>query len=250
MIESMDRSMQILSVLLLLTLGSVVSAQTPLTCGIVGIDGPSEAELGTTLQFKVKITGMLHMTKPEFKWTVSAGTIISGQGTDQISVDTAGLGGQDVTTRVELSGATPGCNGSAFMTTEIEPERFVCGRPFDEFGDNIKSEDEEARLDNFAIQVSQIPLSIGYILMSAGQKTFENEAAEHLDRVKSYLVNVRGIDRNQLVTLHCGFTTDLTVKLYIFPPGSIIPTCDIFQQIPISEVKFTKPRPKASKKKR
>ena len=35
--------------------------------------------------------GMLHTTKPEFKWTVSVGTITQGQGTDEITVNTAGL---------------------------------------------------------------------------------------------------------------------------------------------------------------
>jgi hypothetical protein len=126
---------------------------------------------------------MLQTTKPEFKWTVSVGTIMGGQGTDQISVDTVGLGGQVVTTTVELSGLTLGCNGSASTTTEIEPLPLGCGRPFDEFGD-IEFEDEEARLDNFAIQNNRNPTSSGYILMSAGRKTFKNEASEHLDRVK------------------------------------------------------------------
>ena len=75
----MSRSIQILSVFLLLTLASVVSAQTPLTCGIVGIDGPSnKVEAGTPLVFKVRTTSMLHTTKPEFKWQVSVGTITNG----------------------------------------------------------------------------------------------------------------------------------------------------------------------------
>ncbi|HKU76879.1 MAG TPA: hypothetical protein VJR02_23410 [Pyrinomonadaceae bacterium] len=37
----MMRAIQILSLFLLLTFASVVSAQTPVTCGIVEIDGPS-----------------------------------------------------------------------------------------------------------------------------------------------------------------------------------------------------------------
>jgi len=248
MLPSMDRSIQILSIFLLLTLCSVVSAQTPSTCGIVGIDGPTEVEPDTTLQFKVRTTGTLHTTKPEFKWKVSAGTIIGGQGTDQISVDTVGLGGQEVTTTVELSGATLGCNGSASIRTQIEPPVLRCGRPFDEYGD-IKFEDEESRLDNFAIQLSNEPLTSGYILMTAGQKTFKNEATEHLNRIKSYLVNVREIDANRVVTLDCGFTLDLTVKLYIVLPGSTL-ACNNSVELPFSEIKFTKPHPKASKKQR
>jgi len=86
----MDRSIQILSVFLLLTLASVIRAQTPLTCGIVGIDGPAQVDPGTPVVFKTKVTGIIQTTKPEFKWKLSAGTITTGQGTDQITVDTVG----------------------------------------------------------------------------------------------------------------------------------------------------------------
>lgn len=245
----MGRTIQILSVILLLTLASVVSAQTPVTCGIVGIDGPTKVDPGEALQFKVRTTGTLHTTKPEFKWTVSVGTIMGGQGTDQISVDTVRLGGQEVTVTVELSGVTLGCNGSASTTVQVEPPPIGCGRPFDEYGD-IKFEDETARLDNFVIQIFNIPLSSGYILMTAGQKTYRNEATQRLNRAKSYLVNVRNIDPSRIVTVDCGFTQDLIIKLVIAPPGVTPPTCSVFQEIPFSEVKFTKPRPKAAKKRR
>ena len=245
----MGRSIPILSIFLLLALASVVSAQTPLACGIVGIDGPAKVEPGPPLVLKVRITGMLHTTKPEFKWKVSAGTITEGQGTDQISVDTVGLGGQVVTVTVELAGVPLGCNRSASSTTQIELPFDVCSCTFDSYGD-IKFEDEKARLDNFAIQISHEPLSSAYILMSAGQKTFKNETAERLDRARSYLVNVRDINPIQLTTVDCGFTQELTIKLYVAPAGASPPPCTVFNEIPLSEVKFTKPRPKASKKPR
>src|SRR5215216_5713806 len=188
MLPSMDRSIQILSAFVLLTLASVIRAQTPLTCGIVGIDGPAQVDPGTLVVFKAKITGILHTTKPEFKWKLSAGTITTGQGTDEIMVDTAGLGGLEVIVTAELSGAPLGCNGSASRTTQVQSPGILCGFRFDEYGD-IKFKDEKARLDNFAIQLSNERLASGYILMSAGQKTFENEAVERLERAKSYLVN-------------------------------------------------------------
>jgi hypothetical protein len=243
------RSIQILSVFFLLTLASVVRAQTPPTCGIVGIEGTSKVEQGIPLYFKVKTTGMLHTTKPEYKWTVSRGIILNGQGTYQLSVDTSGIGGIEVTATVELVGATPGCNGSASTTALVEPAVFTCGLAFDQFGD-LKFRDEKARLDNFAIQLVNESRSSGYILMSAGQKTFQNEAKERLARAKSYIVNLLDINPDRVITVDCGFTRDLTIKLYIAPPGLIPPTCDLFMGIPRSEVKFTKPRPGAAKKRR
>lgn len=53
----------------------------------------------------------------------------------------------------------------------------------------------------------------------------------------------------RLVTVDCGFTSNLTVRFYLAPPGTD-PACNNFSAIPLSEVKFTKPRPKPAKKKR
>jgi len=191
---------------------------------------------------------MPHTSKSEFKWTVSAGTITSGQATDVITVDSTGLGGQEVTATLELTGAPSDCKTSASTTTQIKPP-IVCWMPFDEYGD-ISYEDEKARLDNFAIQVSNWPESRALILMFAGQITFQREAAYRLDRAKKYLVNFRGVDPKRIVTVDCGFTQDLRAKLWVVPPDVAIPECDSSAQIPRSEVKFTKPRPKTKKKRR
>ena len=242
-------SIRILSFVLLLTLASVVRAQTSLTtCATIEIDGLSEVEPGTVLVFNARITGPIHTTKPEFKWTVSAGTITSGQGTEIISVDTVGLGGQEVTATAELSGAPVGCKGSASRTTQIKPP-IVCNLPFDQYGD-INFEDEAARLDNFAIQISNELLSTGQIIMSAGRETFKNETAERLARAKSYIVDFRHVDQNRIITTDCGFAQELRITLVVVPAGVSPRTCDTYDTIPFSEVKFTKPRPKSSKKRR
>ena len=241
----MNRLIQILSVSLLLTVASAARAQTSVTCGIGDIDGPSQVEPGTPLVLKVKTT-MLHTTKPEFKWWLSAGTITMGQGTDEITVDTAGLGGFTVTASVGLVGAPPDCKGSASITFQVKVPA-VIGCAFDNYGD-IKFKDEKARLDNFAVQLINQPLSSGYILISAGQETFEKEAEERLARAKSYLADVREIDRNRIVTLDCGFSKELTAQLWVVPLGATLPVCSDSLKVPFSDVKFTKRRPKSSKR--
>ena len=228
----MNRSIQILSIVFMLALASAVSAQISEPCGIVEIDGPSNVDVGARLVFKVKVT---NTSNPEFKWDVSVGTIIKGQGTDEIEVDTAGLGGLNVTAKVELIGAPSGCKNSASSTTPVIISKFFCGLAFDQYGD-IKFEDEKARLDNFAIQISSDPHSSGLILMYAGQKTFKREAAYRLGRARTYLVNVREIDSSRLVTVDCGFNQDLTLKLWIVPQGARFPECDSVGQILLSEV--------------
>ena len=242
----MGRWIQILSVCLLLTLASAIRAQTASTCGVEDVEGPSEVDAGTPLRFKAKITGMNRIPKPEFKWYLSVGTIMSGQDTDEITVDTAGLGGMVLTATVGLSGVPLGCKASASRTTNVRPQAIGCCHAFDRYGD-ITFDDEKARLDNFAIQLSDVPLASGYIHMSAGRETFEHEAAERLARAKSYLVDVREIDKNRIVTVDCGFSQELTIHLYILPPGVTHTLCSD-SEVPFSEVKFTKPRPKSSKR--
>ena len=244
----MNRWIQILSISFMQALASAVTAQTPVTCGIVEIVGLSTADAGTQLVFMARVSSMPHTWKSEFKWKVSAGTITSGQATDVITVDTSGISNQEVTATLELTGAPSDCKSSASTTTQIKPV-ISCWLPFDEYGD-IKFEDEKARLDNFAIQIFNEPQSRGLILMAAGQKTFESEAASRLDRARKYLVNARGLDPKRIITTDCGFTQDLTAILWVVPPDLTPRDCSGFTQVPRSEVKFTKRRPKTLKKRR
>ena len=243
----MGRLIPILSVALLLTLASAARAQTSVRCGIVDIEGPSQVEPGAPLALKVK-TSMLHTTKPEFKWWLSAGAITTGQGTDEITVDTTGLGGLNITASVGLAGAPPECKESASITFQVKMPA-VIGCAFDNYGD-INFEDEKARLDNFAFQLTNEPLANGHILISAGQKTFEKETDERLHRAKSYLTDVRGVDPDRVITVDCGYAQELTAQLWIVPLGAGPPACRDYLEVPFSGVKFTKPRPKSSKKPR
>jgi len=88
-----------------------------------------------------------------YNWSVSAGTISSGQGTSSITVNTDTLGGQSVTATVELSGLDPSCSRTASCTTSVRAPNPPAVK-FDEYG-NIKFNDEKARLDNYAIQLQK-----------------------------------------------------------------------------------------------
>ena len=117
----------------------------------------------------------------------------------------------------------------------------------DEYGD-LKFEDEEARLDNFAIHLSLSPNMRGHLLGYAGQRTYPNEAAERLKRAKDYLVNVRGLHPRRIVTLDLGHRSDFTIKLYVLPQDIEFTVKDWMSVIPANQLKFTKPRPKQANK--
>jgi hypothetical protein len=62
---------------------------------------------GTPATASVSVSG--RPGHPSYHWTVSPGTITSGQGTPSITINTNGLAGQNVTATVEIGGAPPEC---------------------------------------------------------------------------------------------------------------------------------------------
>jgi hypothetical protein len=184
-------------------------------CPTVSVSCPSDVDQGSAITYSAAVNGDASVT---YNWSVSAGTITSGQGTSSITVDTAGLGGQTVTATVELGGLDPSCSRTASCTTSVRA-MIPPAVKFDEYG-NIKFNDEKARLDNYAIQLQNQPGSQGYILAYGA---CEGEAAARANRAKDYLVNTRGIDASRLVTVDGGCRADLLVELWIVPTGSTPP---------------------------
>jgi hypothetical protein len=89
---------------------------------------------------------------------------------------------------------------------------------FDEY-DNLKINDELARLDNFAIQLQRMPRGQGYYFIFG---SCEGEAAERAQRAVDYLVS-REIDRDRITVVNGGCRETLTVELWICPKGGIVP---------------------------
>jgi hypothetical protein len=185
-------------------------------CPTISVSCPSEVDQAAPITFTASIGGDMNVT---YNWTVSAGTISSGQGTSSITVDTAGIGGQSVTATVELGGLDPSCSRTASCTTSVKPPP-QAPRKFDEYG-NIKFNDEKARLDNYAIQLQNEPGSQGYIIAYGA---CEGEAQARADRAKDYLVNTRGIEAARLVTVDGGCMSELKVELWVVPTGATAPT--------------------------
>jgi len=192
-------------------------------CPTVSVNCPTElVEVGQPVTFTANVSGGDPNATVTYNWTVSSGTISSGQGTPSITVDTTGLaGGAQVTGTVELGGVAPECTRTASCTTTLQVKAIA--RKFDEYG-NIAFNDEKARLDNFAIQLQNEPGAQGYIIAYGGRRGRTGEAQARADRAKDYLVNTRGLDPGRVVTVDGGYREDLTVELWIVPTGATPPT--------------------------
>jgi hypothetical protein len=128
---------------------------------------------------------------------------------------------------------------SAKGSTSVNPTQ-----KFDEFGD-LKCEDEYARLDNFALHLQQEPNAKGVIFFHGG-KTFRgklprrDDAAARAARLKTYLVQRRGIPTNQVLVIDGGYAEEWRVEIWVVPPGASMPTPNPL--IPIKQIKFRKGR--------
>ena len=95
----------------------------------------------------------------------------------------------------------------ALLGTVIEAHTFP--RNADEpwishYRGDIEEEAEMAYLDNFAIQITNDPNLIGYILIYSGEDSCRGEAEARALRMKDYLMQVRGVPWDKVMWKHAG----------------------------------------------
>lgn len=196
-------------------------------CPTVSIDCPTGTpEEGTPVTFTANLAGGAQNLRPAYNWSITNGTITSGQGTPSITVDTHGMGGRTITATLDVAGVPAACRPTA--TCSITPVLRPQPNKFDEYPD-INFNNEKARLDNFAIQLQQDPGSIGY-LVAYGSRS--GQAQERLQRAMDYLVNSRGIDAGRLRTIDGGCRGDFLMQLWIAPTGAAAPVADTAGTMP------------------
>jgi len=212
-------------------------------CPTLSISCPTDqVQTGTPATASVNVSGGGNFNIT-YNWTVSAGTISGGQGTPSITIDTTGLGGQQVTATVELGGLPPECDRTESCSFSVADRPGEC-RKFDEYTD-LRFNDEKARLDNFAIQLQQEPGAQGYYVIFG---SCDGEADQRSARAVDYLVNNRGIDRSRITVVNGGCRETLTVELWLCPAGAGAPTPSNVSSVdPCPECR-ARPRPRARRR--
>ena len=190
-------------------------------CPKISVSSPSQVDEEQPMTATANINGLDRNLTPTYNWTVSAGTISSGQGTSTITVDTSYTGGQSVTATVQVGGLLPRCNNSASSTTFVGSQPLA--RKFDEYGP-MRLPDEKARLDNFAIEMQNDPTVQGYVIVFTARTSPRGTATARLNTVKSYLGNVRGIDFARIVMVNGGPAATPKTELWIAPNGATPPS--------------------------
>lgn len=187
-------------------------------CPNVSIYCPDVQQAGSPITFTASVSGGTPGVTPLYNWVVSAGKIISGQGTTTITVDTAGLAGQPITATVEVAGYNLECRAQCQAAVPAPPNP----TKFDEIGE-IQRDDEKARLDVFAIELQNSPGAQGYIIGYGGRNRRFGTGAQRAQRARDYVVTTRGIEASRIVTLEGGARETGATELWIVPAGATPP---------------------------
>ena len=181
------------------------------SCPTLSMSGPTGVTTpGMDMTFTATSSGDV-----TYNWSVSAGTIKSGQGTSTITVDTAGLAGQSVTATVDISGANF-CTDCPKTASETAP---VQGKPTADLVDTygkLSNDDVKARIDGYYTQLNNDPSSKGYIIIY-GTPAQIKAARAQIDKAISF----RKYDPSR-VTIVEGPPqgADVVIKLYRVPAGA------------------------------
>jgi len=190
----------------------------PPVCPTVNISCPEAGTENAPVTFTANVSGGTGGITPLYNWNVSAGHIISGQGTPSITVDTKGLAGQTVRASLDVGGFGMPCPASCAVSIPINPQP----RKFDEYYD-IARNDEKARLDNYAIQLQAEPGTDGYVIVYPSRKANSTQAQERAQRISDYLVNTRGIDSHRFTVTMGPAREGWLFELWIVPQGATPP---------------------------
>jgi hypothetical protein len=212
------------------------SQQQKTACPTVTVSCPDAVDDGVPLTFTANVSGGDPNVTPTFNWTVSAGTISSGQGTSSITVDTTGVGGQTVTATVDVGGYARECSTSSSCTASVGKK----GAPAVKFGEYVTSDlsANKAQLDKFVNALQEDPTAQGYIIAYGGRTSRPEDAQKAADNATNYTMNTRKMDGARTLSGVGGYREQPTVEMWIAPAGGTPPMAT-----PTVDPKDVKPAP-------
>lgn len=224
----MKKLLSVIILFLLLCASVIAQADESSSCPTLSISGPAGiTDRGETLEFAVDST-FKDVEKLDYKWSVSDGIIVAGQGKPWITVDsTREISNESITVKVIVTGFPEGCSNSAESTAYIA----IIADPVeaDEFG-KLKPADEKARLDVFLVKLSNESEFKGYIVARFPKSTGASVIRKRIKRIKDHIFLVRKISKDRVVILVGSSENDSTV-LWLLPPKhgeSICSECKVY----------------------
>ena len=191
------------------------------SCPEVRVSCSDSVEVGADLEFTADVSGGPSDVTPTFNWTVSAGSIKSGQGTSAIVVDTTGTGGQTITATVDVGGFARECSTSNSCTTSVEGK----AAPAVKFGEYVTRDlsANKAMLDEFVLALLNDPEAQGYIIAYGGKTSRPDDAQTAANNATDYTMNTRKMDGARTLSGVGGYREEPAIELWIAAPGGAPP---------------------------
>ena len=196
-----------------------VSAQTTgWTCPAISISGPSGIVMPyESAAYSVSANAAGNDLKLEYVWSVSAGEIVEGQGTQGITVRQPE---NQLTVTVELIGLPDSC-----QNTFSETSSGNCGLPIaeelNEFSGDFAKIDKTS-FDKIIDALQNDSNAQLYIFNKYKKNTPRKKINKRNKEVKDYLVN-SGIETERIKTVEAVAKAD-TIEFWLVPAGASPPT--------------------------
>jgi hypothetical protein len=167
----------------------------------------------TPLTFTSTVSGGDPNVTPTYNWTISAGTITSGQGTSVIIVDTTGVEGS-ITATVDVGGFDGGCSTASSSTSDVEKPK-----ESRKFAELVKpsTEEQNLRVEDFLMELGTDPSSTGYVFAYAS-KDSPTAAKQFLKTAQAKAATI-GFDLSRLMLKEGGLKSAFGVEMWIVPEG-------------------------------
>jgi hypothetical protein len=192
------------------------------------------------LKFSVAINGAGTNESLPLEWSVSAGKIISGQGTNQIQIDLSETDASKITAAVLVKGLAPECDCHAYNSTVVGFYPYK----IDEFP-HVPYSEIVARMDAYFVQLANEPTMTGYIIIYGSRQGKKRDVARVTKSLRDMMA-FRRYDTSRVTIVDGGLREEMWVEVYLVPPGSEPP-----KPTPTLNSDFAvEPKVKPSKKRR
>jgi hypothetical protein len=178
----------IFGTILFMVLCVTIQAQSgTVPCPEITVIGPSGLTMaGDLMTFKASI-GNGQAGKLGYDWTVTAGTIESGQGTAAIEVRTTkDMEYSNVTATVKVTGMSAECSQNAWEIAGVAPAPIVCYFSYTINRATIKN--NLFLLDNFLSELTDYPESHGLVSIKLNERESRALKLSFINRVYNFLV--------------------------------------------------------------
>jgi hypothetical protein len=218
---------QLLFVTILILAGCLAAAAQTANCPEITVTGPSGVtKPGDTMTFTASAGASDQNSKLEYSWTVSSGTIESGQGTSSITVrSTKEMANSNPIATLKMVGFPAGCKDTASDMGAIASP-VVCDCSVDEFGRQTRNE-VKARIDNFYIRLVNDPESKGFIVVRLNQNDGRNFNKAYINKIYDAIVFLKQ-DPARVIFAISKEKGDFEVQttLWLIPRGADSPRLD------------------------